>query len=387
MRILHTSDWHLGMPAGIRSQEEDQRYFLDQLYKIVEEQKIDAVILAGDVYDSSISNANAIAMYNEAVTRICKDSGVPMVVIAGNHDGAARLASCRELLMGSGLYVTGRLARQVEPVILTKTGEQDVAIYPVPFFNREEVAAFYPEERKELTSQEKAMLSVCTKIREAMDKERVNILTAHAMIVSAELSESDRAARVGMAAAVSKDVFEGFDYVALGHIHKPQKITEKIRYSGSPVKYSFGNEEKTEKCVLIYDTVAKTVEEYPLELLHDRKTVHGTLEEILADESLKGAWLRLFVTDRYAGLDLLGQLQETFPYMLELFGKSTEEVENQEALTIDQLEKMDEMDIMMKFCAENFTAAGSTDPYIPGKEQIQLFQDVLAWCEEEGDLS
>ena len=116
MKILHTSDWHLGMPVGTGSYEEEQRHFLDQLYAVIRDRNVGAVLLAGDVYDSSVSNAAAISVYNDAVTSICAELGVPMIVIAGNHDSAARLASCRTLLKASGLYVTGKLERDIEPL-------------------------------------------------------------------------------------------------------------------------------------------------------------------------------------------------------------------------------------------------------------------------------
>lgn len=375
MKLLHTSDWHLGMSAGTRSLEEDQRFFLQQLYRIIDEEQIDAVLCAGDVYDSSVSNAEAIAVYNDATTEICAKRKVPFFIIAGNHDGAARLASCRELLKEAGLFVSGRLTRDIEPVSM-----DNVDIYLVPFFNKEEVAALFPELKKEITSQEKAMQVVCDHIRERRNPDKKNILMTHALIVNAELSESDRSARVGFATAISKDVFEGFDYVALGHIHKPQIVSEHIRYSGSPVKYSFGNEEKQEKCVIILDTDTMEQKVVPLEQLHDRRTVTGTYEEILHMTELENMYLRLKVTDRYAGLELLAEMQGHFPYLLELYGKGLEENSRLVAMSVEELQVMDEFDIMKKFCVETFS-------YEPTEEQVALFKDVLAWNEKEGGLS
>ena len=375
MRILHTSDWHLGMSVGTGTLAGDQRFFLEQLYGIIEEEQADILLLAGDVYDSSVSNAEAISVYNEATTRICADMGKKMVVIAGNHDGAERLAACSELLKGAGLYVSGRLTREITPILAGNT-----AIYPLPFFNREEVIALFPEKSTEITSQEKAMKVVCDHIREEMDPSRFNIVVAHALIVSAELSESDRSARVGQASAVSKDVFEGFDYVALGHIHKPQMIDEHICYSGSPVKYSFGNEEGQQKGVVLIDTESSEIRTIPIQMLHDRKTVRVTYEEIIEREDLSEDYLRLYVSDRYAGLELLSALQQKFPYLLELYGKALEEGDGQTALTVGELQSLDEVDIMMRFCGENGGA-------LPNEEQLSLFKEVLEWCEKEGELS
>lgn len=376
MKLIHTSDWHFGMALGTGSYKYDQRHFLQQLYDLIEREKVEAVLLAGDVYDSSVSNAEAIGLYNEAVTKICLDLGSKLIVIAGNHDSAPRLSSCRELLKASGLYVTGRLTRDLAPVLLD---DGKVAVYSLPFFNREEVSALFPEKKEEIRSHETAMMVVCDHIREHMDKEKKNVVLSHALIVNSELSDSDRSARVGFATAVSKDVFRDFDYAALGHIHKTQVIDDHIRYSGSPLKYSFGNEEKQEKGVVLIDTdtMEQTFVAFPP--LRDRKTVTGTYEELMAREDLAGDYLRLHVTDRYAGLELIAQLREKFPYLLEVYGMSITEEESLSALSVEELQTLDEMDIMEKFMAENFS-------YNLTGEQKQLFQDVLQWSREEADL-
>ena len=376
MKMIHTSDWHFGMPLGTGSYAEDQRYFLNQLYDLIRREKIGAVLLAGDVFDSAVVNGEAIGLYNEAVTTICQQLKCPMIVIAGNHDSAPRLASCRELLKGAGLYVTGRLERDPEPVLLDAG---NVAVYSLPFFGREEVTALFPEEKGNIRSQETAMKVVCDHVRQTMDKNRKNIILSHGLIVSAELSESDRSARVGFATAVSKDVFAGFDYAALGHIHKPQVISDSVRYSGSPLKYAFGSEETQRKGVVVIDTDTMAQEFVELKPLRERRSVTGTLEEILSREDIRENYLRLHVTDRYAGLDLLSQLRQQFPNLLEVSGMAISEGESGSALTVEQLQTLDETDIMEKFMAENFG-------YNLTQSQRRLFQDVLEWSREEGEL-
>lgn len=373
MKIIHTSDWHFGMPVGTGSYQEDQRFFLQQLYDLIRREGAQAVICAGDVYDSSVANAEAIRLFNDAAAAICMELGAKFIVIAGNHDSAARLAAHRELLAASGLYITGRLERDVEPVLLE---DGKVAVYPIPFFNRDEVAALFPERKEEIRSQETAMMVVCDHIRETIDRNRRNIIVSHALIVNAELSDSDRSARVGFATAVSKDVFDGFDYVALGHIHKPQIIAPHIRYSGSPIAYSFGSEETQKKGVVLIDTenMEQTFVELPR--LRGRKTVEGTFEELMAMEELKDCYLRLKVTDRYAGLELQAELRQRFPHLLEVYGKSLTESGESSALTVEQLQKLDETDIMEKFMGEHFQ-------YSPTPEQLALFRDVLAWSQED----
>lgn len=376
MKLIHTSDWHFGMSVGTGSYADDQRYFLSRLYDIIRQEGVEAVLIAGDIYDSSVANAEAIGLYNEAVTTLCGELRVKVIAIAGNHDSAARLASCRELLKGAGLFITGRLEKELAPVLLD---DGKTAVYSLPFFNRDEVTALFPECKGDIRSQETAMLVVCDHIRQNMDKSRRNIILSHSLIVNAELSDSDRSARVGFATAVSKDVFEGFDYVALGHIHKPQIIAPHIRYSGSPIKYSFGSEEAQEKGVVLIDTDTMEQRFLVIEPLHDRKTVEGTYDEIIAREDLTDHYLRLRVSDRYAGLELVADLRDRFPYLLEVYGKGLTENESLSALSVEQLQTMDEEDIMEKFMAENFG-------YNLSEEQRSLFRQVLEWSREEDDL-
>lgn len=373
MKLLHTSDWHLGMPLQMGTVIEDQRYFLSQLYKIIKDENADVVICAGDVYDTGVSNAEAIELYNEAVTEICLKLGKKMVVIAGNHDSGSRLATCNELLKGAGLYVYGKLVKDIKPVTFGNAN-----IYPIPYFNRDEVISLFLDKKEEIHSQEDATKIVCDHIREKMDRTKVNVAVAHAYIVNAELSESDRAAQVGTASAVSKDVFEGFDYVALGHIHKPQIISDTIRYSGSPVKYSFGKEEKQKKQVVIFDTESKEQKPIEIKMCHDRKSITGTYEEISAMQNNENDYLKVTITDRIASLQLLSELRDKFPFLLELYGKSFNSAGEASSVTVDELEKMDETSIMLRFMQEEHN-------FIPNESQIELFKSVLEQEEEEDE--
>ena len=377
MKLLHTSDWHFGMTLGTGSYAEDQRFFLDRLYRLIREEKIEALLLSGDIYDSSVVSAEAIGLYNEAMTKLCLELGVTVIAIAGNHDSAARLASCRELLKGAGLHITGKVERDPAPVLLDGG---KVAVYSIPFFTRDEITALLPEKKDQIRNTETAMLAYCDHIRGQMDESRKNIILSHSLIVGSELSESDRSARVGFATAISKDVFQGFDYVALGHIHKPQAIENHIRYSGSPLKYSFGAEESQEKGVVVVDTDTMEIRFVPIALKRERRSVTGTFEERLAREDIREDYLRLYVTDQYAGLELVGQLREKFPHLLEVYGKSLTEEGELSVLTVEELEEMKEEDIMIRFLAENFSAE-------PTPEQLQLFRDVLEWSREEGTLA
>ena len=372
MKLLHTSDWHLGRAlTNTRNYDADHRYFFERLYGIIEKEKIDAVLIAGDVYDSSVSNAQAINLYNEVITKICLDMKIPAVVIAGNHDSGPRLASCRELLKGAGLYLYGRISADLSPVHI---GDAD--IYALPYFSKEEVAALFPEKKDEISSAADAMKAVCDIIREKMDKSKRNILVSHSLVQNVELSDSDHSAQIGTASAISKDVFEGFDYVALGHIHKPQQVNDKIRYSGSPVKYSFGKEEKQEKGVVIIDTGDMSQEFVVIEELHGRRTVTGTYDEILAMKGLENDYLDIYVTDKVNASGFYAEFAEKFPYMIGLHGSDTKAAGDGKSISAVDVDKLDDYAILAGFMKDVFGEE-------PGEVQRALFNLALEECDKE----
>lgn len=371
MKIIHTSDWHFGMHAGTGNYQDCQEHFLEQLYDLIRRENVGAVLCAGDVFDGGNVGADAIALFDRAAQTICGELGVPFIVIAGNHDSPERLAAHRGLLAGAGLHISGRLTRDIEPVLLD--GGR-VAVYPVPFFNRYEVQALFPERQEDIHSLQDAHMVVLDHIRQTMDPARRNIVVSHAYVVGAALSESDRAAMKGLAPAVSRDVFRDFDYVALGHIHKPQQVGPNARYSGSPVKYSF-SEENQEKGVVLINTGDMSSTFVPLPLLRDRKTVEGTFAELMAREDLKNDYLRLRVTDRYVGLETRADLQEQFPYLLEVSGLRLADGGEGSTLTEEELEALSDEDVLIKFLAERFG-------YTPTEEQLAMFREAMEQVEE-----
>lgn len=352
MKILHTSDWHLGAADGDRSLKEDQKFFIDEIYKIVKEEKVEAVLLAGDVYDRSVSSAEAIKLYDYAMTRLCMEAGVKVCVIAGNHDSAERLSSCSNLLSAAGLFIAGSLEKEIN-----KVSFEDTDIYLLPWITEERVKSVYPEQKENIHSLEDAYRTVTDEIRNDFYAGKKHIILSHAFITDSETSTSDRAAEIGFATQVSAGVFDGFDYVALGHIHKPQDVKENIRYSGTPMPYSFGKEETQEKSVTIIDTenMEKTV--VPLKLLHKRRTLTGELESLLKpdlDDDVKEGYVRVQVTDNYVGLEVLSELRRVYPNLLEAMGKSFEGENSSVTLSIEELEKLEEdpVEVFKYFCKE-----------------------------------
>ncbi len=378
MRILHTSDWHLGVSFGTADAHRDQEYVLDRIAGIVKEKEADAVIIAGDVFDRSVASAEAIALYDGAVTRLCAGLGVPVLIIAGNHDGAERLASCAELLKNSGLYVCGKLER--EPCRVTLG---DTEFFLLPWFTADKVRSLWPEEAEQVGNLQDAFELVCGKLRASFTPGKRHVAVAHAFLVNAVTSGSDRIAEVGLASAVNAEVFRGFDYVALGHLHGPQDIGSNARYSGSPLCTSFGREETQVKSVTLLDTQTMERETVPIVPLRDRFTFRGTLEEVLsADYTLRqrDAYVRAEVTDAYLGLENVARLREVFPHLLEASGKQFGGENGSITMTIEELEEKagDPEAVFRDYYRDN--RLGEPDDHV-----MELFRRALADYRKEAE--
>lgn len=374
MIFLHTSDWHLGATGGERDLWDDQKYFIDAICGIVREKNVDAVLLAGDVYDRSVPAASAIGLYDYAMNRLCGELGVKVLTIAGNHDSAERLASCAGLLDKAGLYLQGAVQR--EPRVVEFADSQ---VFFLPWITEEKIKSLYPEERDGITDLTEACRVAVNHMREKFIPGKHHLLLSHAFITNAETSTSDRAAEIGFATQVPASVFEGFDYVALGHIHKPQQVNPFIRYSGSPMAYSFGKEERQEKSVTLIDTAAMTQEVVPLPLLHRWTTLTDSYETLLAGEypeEIREGYVRLNVTDTAVGLDMLSRLRQVYPNALVVAGKTYDGEDTTITLTMEQLEQMESepAEVFKSFCREEM-----------GQEATDHFLQLFAQAVEEAD--
>lgn len=370
MILLHTSDWHLGAIDCERPLLADQQFFIDEICRVIEREKVDAVLIAGDVYDRSVASAEAIKLYDDAMTRICKTLGVPVLIIAGNHDSAERLASCSELLKAVGLHIAGALTRTPEVVSFA-----DTEIFLLPWITEAKVKSIYPEEKDRIDGIEDAYRVVLDHFRAAFTPGKKHVLIAHAFITNAETSTSDRAAEIGFAMQVPASVFDGFDYVALGHIHKPQDVTDTIRYSGTPMPFSFGREETQQKSVTLIDTQTMERRIVPLALLHRRTTITGTLEEVLhpaCKDEVKNGYVRAVVTDSFIGLETLSMLHETYPNLLDASGKTFENESASVTMTVRELEELgrDPAEVFRYFCREELDVS-------PDERLLGLFRQAM----------
>lgn len=377
MRFLHTSDWHLGMTyRGGISYIKDQQFMIDEICEIAKSKNIDGIFISGDVFDKSIAGCEAIKLYDNTMTRLCLDMNIPVYVIAGNHDGAERLSSCNKLLSKSGLHILGALEK--EPAMVN-AGDTD--IYLLPWISTEKVRAIFPEESKNVETMEDAYRLVLDKYREFFDKNHKHILLSHAFITNADTSTSDRAAEIGHATMVSASVFEGFDYVALGHLHGPQQITNRIRYSGTPMIYSFGKEEKQEKSVTVIDTDTMEQTIIPLRMLHKRTTLSGTYDELMKadyDEDILNGYVRLEVTDSFVGLQAMADFRQKYVNLLEVSSKSLEREDAKITMTVEELEERQNnpKEIFKRYCEDILEE-------LPDEHLQSMFDEVLKEYEKE----
>jgi exonuclease SbcD len=370
MKIIHTSDWHLGISLHNASLIEEQKSYIDFLINAVKEQNIDAVMIAGDIFDHSVSSAEAISLYNEAVTKLCNEIGVPVIISAGNHDGAARLASCNELLKKAGLYIFGKLSKEISIVELN-----NVNIYILPYFNTDEVKSLFPEEK--IISYSDAMNCLVKNIKLNFNPGKKNILMSHCFVSGSVLSESDRSAMVGGTSVVPSEVFEGFDYVALGHLHKAQNRGNNIRYSGSPLKYSFSEAEHKKSITILSINDEIAIEELEVTPLRETRVIRGTYDELLSiaeNDNCNDDYIKIEMTDRYAGMEAVELFRNYYPNLLNISGKTTETEESE--LTVEELYNLSPDDILEKFY-KDITGMELTD------DQINLFREAMSAVENE----
>ena len=270
MRFLHTADLHLGKQMNDLSLLEDQKAVLEQVIRIAGDEKVDAVLIAGDVYQRTSPQAEAMALFDSFVSRLAAD-GRKVFVISGNHDSALRISYFSSLVRDSGVYVTEAFTGEVQHVTL-RDRDGDVTVWMLPFLRPAQVRRALPEEK--ITSYQDAVAAV---LRHAdIDHAKRNVLMCHQFIVGCETCDSEELS-IGTLDHIDGTVFDGFDYVALGHIHGPQRVLrDTMRYAGSPLKYSFSeaSHKKSVTIVDLYekgDTKVRTVPLYPL---HDVRLMH-----------------------------------------------------------------------------------------------------------------
>ena len=316
MKFVHISDLHLGKRIYDFSMLDDQKHILGEILKVIDSEAPDAVLIAGDVYDKSIPSIEAVELLDDFLYEL-SGRDLQVFLISGNHDSPERLAFASRLISPTGIHLSPVYSGAVEPVVLTD-GSGPVDIYLLPFVKPAHVRRFFPDAKIE--SYNDALRTAVEALH--IDCGRRNVLVTHQFITGAARSDSEEIS-VGGTDNVDASVFDGFDYVALGHIHGPQNIgSERIRYCGTPLKYSF-SEVSHEKSVTVVDMDKDgdlAVRTVPLRPLHDMREIEGTYEELTYRPAYEGTntddYLHITLTDEEDVPDAIGKLRLIYPNLM-----------------------------------------------------------------------
>lgn len=318
MKIIHLADLHIGKRVNEFSMIDDQKHILNQILEIIDKEKPDAVIIAGDVYDKQVPSIEAVELLDSFISDISKRKTTTFI-ISGNHDSAERLAFGSSLMAMGKIYISPVYNGKISKYTL-KNDFGSANFYLLPFVKPNHVKRFFPDEKIE--SYTDAIRVVVDNLK--LDTSEINILIAHQFVTGASRTESEEIS-VGGLDNVNASVFEDFDYVALGHIHRPQKIgTERIRYCGTPLKYSFSEVSDT-KSVSIIEINSKedfNLRTIPLIPKRDMRKIRGTYEELITKTSYENTntddYIHVTLTDEFNVVDAIQKLRVIYKNIMKL---------------------------------------------------------------------
>lgn len=321
MRLLHTSDWHLGRSFHRVGLLDAQAAFIDHLVATVRAERVDAVLVAGDVYDRALPSLPAVELFDGALHRLAA-LGVPTVMISGNHDSARRLGVASGLIDRAGIHLRTDPAGCAAPVVLADQ-HGPVALYGLPYLEPALVREEFALERAGHTEVLSAAMARVRADMAARPAGTRSVVLAHAFVAGGAPSDSERDITVGGVAAVPAGVFAGVDYVALGHLHGCQTITERVRYSGSPLAYSF-SEADHRKSMWLVDLGADgsvAAERIDCPVPRPLARLRGRLEDLLeepAHAAHEDSWVEATLTDPHRPHEPMARLRKRFPHALAL---------------------------------------------------------------------
>lgn len=320
MRFIHTADWHLGRQFHNVSLIEDQRHVLRQLITLASDAEADAIVVAGDIFDRAVPSPDAVELLDECLSELVLQRRIPVIMIAGNHDSPRRLDFASGLLAKAGLHVSGRYSAAPRPLVLPDR------FGPVHFFSLPYAEPAVLRELSgdpELLGHAQAMRWLTTQAAASLPAGGRSVCVAHCFVAGGAESESERPLSVGGAAAVSAECFSAFSYAALGHLHRPQAIGERLHYSGSLLKYSFSEipHRKSVNLVELDVSGVPLVERVPLAPLRELRLLEGELAALLQGPSpgeSRQDFLLVRLSDTGALLDPMGRLREIYPNVLHI---------------------------------------------------------------------
>lgn len=362
MKIFHTGDWHLGKLVHGIHMDEDQKYVLDKFIEMIKKYNPQLIIIAGDIYDRSIPPVSSVELLNEFLNTVVLKMNKKIIMISGNHDSSNRLSFGNKLLEDKGLYIVGEVDKDIKKIVLEDEYGK-LNIYPIPYMDVALGRFIYKDD--EIKTHDDLLKKVIDNIKSNMNKDERNIVIYHGFVINlnkkedVEVSDSERPLSIGGSDYIDVNYFTDFDYVAFGHLHKPQKVlNENIRYSGSLMKYSF-SEHNQRKAVTLVEL--KNKGEFSYELLdliprRDLRVIKGNLDDLIDENVYKDTnlddYIMAILTDEDEIYDAPSKLKAVYPNLLKIelkrnISDKKIDIENQD------FEKKDILELFKDFYEEN----------------------------------
>lgn len=325
MRILHTSDWHLGRSFGSMSLRDVQERFCDELVTMVGAEGVDLIVIAGDIYDRAIAPTESIELFRETIRRL-RNQGVVIAAISGNHDGADRVSPYDDLLDASGVYIRGGY-EGVGRVIQHHFSDGPLDLVMLPFLDPQASPAAFDDgdashEGRRRRTHHDVLDTAIGRARMSLTAPR-SLAIAHAFVTGGSVSDSERQLEVGGTGEVASTLFDGFSYTALGHLHRPQDIGRStLRYSGTPLAYSFSEQHQKSVTVVDMDATGNcSISTIDLNIGRNVATITGSIDELTDPRRFPDAhdcYVSAIITDHETVLDAKAKLEQVYPHIIEI---------------------------------------------------------------------
>lgn len=353
MRFLHTADWHIGKKLHGYDLLEDQREIINQIIEIAEKEAVDAIVIAGDLYDRSVPSVEAVELLNKKLIEMNLEKKFPVLAVSGNHDSSTRLATGAPWFEQTNFYMVTQLEEAFKPVTIG-----DTQFFLLPYIEPIAARLYFKEE---FSSIQEAVQRILSEMERLFDADKKQVLITHFFIAGGLRTDSETQIEVGGLNSVAYELMEKFDYVALGHLHSKNALkTGKVRYSGSPLKFSL-SELTDEKGVWIVDSENMEPIFQPLYPKRDIKKVEASFDELLDPAFYRTldreAFWQILLTDRAVIPNMMNQLREVYPYIL-----NVERLHGRETVAINQrLRKEEAPDKVLATFFEEITGETLTD--------------------------
>lgn len=389
MKIIHTSDWHIGKIVNEYSMIEDQKYILNKLLKLIDEENIEVLIIAGDIYDRAIPPVEAVELLNNTLSTLVLEKKVKVLAISGNHDSGERVSFGSNILETQGLYIAGSDEELYKKVVLKDTSNNNINFYLVPYKDPAVIKKLL--NNSEIKNHNDAMIGVVERIKETMNKDEINIFVGHGYITmkredalkdenhkyemaDLEISESERPLSIGGTDLIDGNIFSDFNYVALGHLHGQQRVgRDDMRYSGSLLKYSFSEVKQNKGVSLlnIHENKDITIEHKELKAIRDLRIIKGNIEDLLVEgRSLKDGkedYIQAILTDDGELMNPMEKLKAVYPNTMLITKERKRDLGDEKTVNRGEIKSKSKSELFKSF----YEAYGGGD-YTEEKEAVLI---------------